>query len=71
VCQASNSSQQLLIAGHWQSHVAIGGGASAIRQHAHFVEAYCSASLLPLPRAPQLSRRMQAFNTIKLPCSVR
>ena len=70
VCQASHSSQQLLIAGHWQRHVATAGGASAITQHAHFVE----ASLLSLPWAPQLSQDVPAdagFLYDKLTRSVR
>lgn len=44
MCQTSNSSQQLLIAGHRQGHVAAGGGTSSItrklsseRQYIHSI----------------------------------
>jgi len=49
MCQTSNSSQQLLIAGHRQGHVATGGSTSAIRQHCQLVQGSCSASPLSLP----------------------
>lgn len=74
MCQTSNSSQQLLIAGHRQGHVATGGGTSAIRQHVQLFR----GPAVPLSyRCPKhfschgMYRRMRDFYAIRQPVSVR